>query len=98
MMTGVGIPALVTLASWAELPTHFHSVCEALGDISYPLYATHYPLIFIVDWFAKRMALSGTTEAGLILIVTIVAAAALIPVDAKVRSWLTSRWASRKLM
>jgi peptidoglycan/LPS O-acetylase OafA/YrhL len=75
-----------------------HRICKFLGDISYPLYLVHYPLVyFYVAWISNH---KGTTivqawpYALLILIGSVVLAyAALKCYDEPVRKWLQKKLA-----
>lgn len=73
------------------------AVCKFLGEISYPLYVTHYPLIYIqMRWAAEHPeATTGqqVMEASGIFILSIaVAYAALRLYDEPVREWLKQRF------
>lgn len=73
------------------------AVCKFLGEISYPLYVTHYPLIYIqMRWAAEHPeATTGqqVMEASGIFILSIaVAYAALRIYDEPVREWLKQRF------
>lgn len=76
-------------------------VCKWLGDISYPLYITHYPLVYMqMAWAASH------PEAPLwqhvlvslgILVLAITLAWGLLKVyDEPVREWLREHWLKRK--
>ncbi|MFT4114780.1 acyltransferase family protein [Silvibacterium sp.] len=75
-------------------------VCRFLGELSYPLYITHYPLIYIyTNWVAK----GGVTPAqgwawGAALLITAVsiAYACLKLYDEPVRAWLSRRVLARR--
>ncbi|KIA92038.1 acyltransferase [Pedobacter kyungheensis] len=72
-------------------------ICKFLGDISYPLYLVHYPLVyFYVAWISNN---KGTTivqawpYALLILIGSIILAyVALKWYDEPIRKWLRKKW------
>lgn len=71
------------------------AVCKFLGDISYPVYITHYPLVYIYTaWAFNRQA---TLAEGLpYMLLTFVGAFALAYAclkcyDLPVRKWLTER-------
>lgn len=66
-----------------------------LGRLSYPLYATHVPLIALSAGGFKYVGLGGGSHwAALLLAVPLLAAAwaALVWVDEPVRAWLNRRW------
>ncbi|MEH3113035.1 acyltransferase family protein [Pedobacter terrae] len=75
-----------------------HRICKFLGEISYPLYLVHYPLVyFYVAWISNH---KGTTivqawpYALLILVGSIVLAYAVLKwYDEPVRKWLQKKFA-----
>ena len=76
------------------------AVCKFLGDISYPVYITHYPLVYIYTaWAFNRQA---TLAEGLpYMLLTFVGAFALAYAclkcyDLRVRKWLTERFLKKK--
>lgn len=76
------------------------AVCKFLGEISYPLYITHYPLIYVqMSWAARHAdAPAGThvwVAAGLFAVALGVAYASLRLYDVPVREWLKEHWLKR---
>jgi peptidoglycan/LPS O-acetylase OafA/YrhL len=73
-----------------------HRISKFCGDISYPLYITHYPWIYLYTAYVTRNktpALQGFILGALLLIVTIsIAYACLKLYDEPVRAWLTRRF------
>ena len=76
------------------------AVCKFLGDISYPVYITHYPLVYIYTaWAFNRRA---TLAEGLpYMLLTFVGAFALAYAclklyDLPVRRWLTERFLKKR--
>ena len=65
---------------------------EFLGDMSYGLYAVHYPLIWIVRGASGKLGFDSA-YAGLMLIALLVVSSASIErrIDSPLRSWLTAR-------
>jgi peptidoglycan/LPS O-acetylase OafA/YrhL len=67
-------------------------VCKFLGDISYPIYITHYPLIYVYTaWVINnKVPMSQGLPVGALLVVTAIALAwvCLKLYDEPVREWL----------
>jgi peptidoglycan/LPS O-acetylase OafA/YrhL len=94
MVVIVVFPFIVWLGAGGVVTRRFASrICKFFGDISYPLYITHYPFIYIfTGWvsnhkgvgFAKAFPYMLATYAGAL----IVAYAALKLYDEPVRKWL----------
>lgn len=74
-------------------------VSQLLGEISYPLYITHYPLIYIYTaWVIRDKVPAGRgAAAGVLLFVTSIAIAyaCLKLYDEPVRRWLSRRFLAR---
>lgn len=72
------------------------SLCKFLGEISYPLYITHYPMIYVqMNWAARHPDAPASTHiwvAVWIFVTSIAVAYACLKVyDLPVHQWLTSR-------
>lgn len=74
--------------------------CTFLGDISYPLYITHYPLIYMYTAWGSNdkvpIKRGVPVGIGVLLFATAVAYAALKLYDEPVRRWLSRRFLYRK--
>ena len=74
-------------------------LCKLLGDLSYPLYITHYPLIYVYTaWVIqdKVPAIQGALAGALLLVTAVaVAYAALKLYDEPLRRWLQQRFLPR---
>jgi peptidoglycan/LPS O-acetylase OafA/YrhL len=76
-------------------------LCKFLGDISYPLYITHYPLIY---WYTawvedNKMTLSPKpllVGLGLVVAAILIAYASLKWYDEPVREWLKKKVLMRR--
>lgn len=71
--------------------------CKLLGELSFPLYVTHYPINFLhVSWVQRNMDAPMGTHiiVGILtfLLMIMVAYAALKAYDLPVRSWLKEHW------
>ncbi|MBP5741722.1 MAG: acyltransferase [Bacteroidales bacterium] len=72
-------------------------VCKWLGEISYPLYITHYPFIYMHYSFHRAhpdtpLWIKIAISAGVLVISVIVAWGVYKVYDLPVRTWLTERW------
>jgi len=90
-------PLIVSMGAGGELHSkRSERVCKFLGDISYPLYITHYPLIYVFTaWVANNKIALGAQGllVGLALVITsiIIAYASLKLFDEPVREWLKKK-------
>jgi len=89
-------PLIVFLGASGEVKGKFISrICKFFGDISYPLYITHYPLIYIYTaWvYNHKVPLSkGLPVALLVLVSAIVIAYACLKLyDEPIRLWLNKK-------
>ncbi|GGY69532.1 acyltransferase [Cellvibrio zantedeschiae] len=80
--------APVLIAIFAKLPVSGNSVgaCKFLGDISYPLYVTHYPIYRLLAEMSFMRELSPLIQTLLFSAIAIVAAVILIKIDESIRS------------
>jgi peptidoglycan/LPS O-acetylase OafA/YrhL len=91
-------PLIVALGAGGEI-LHSRSarICQFFGDISYPLYITHYPLIYTYTaWVTDNHIPLGAKGllVGLLLVVTsiVLAYCCLKWYDEPVREWLKRRF------
>jgi peptidoglycan/LPS O-acetylase OafA/YrhL len=90
-------PVIVFLGASGEVKGKYSSrICKFLGDISYPLYITHYPIIYMYTAWVKDHNLSfykAFPVALLVIVSTITLAYACLKLyDEPVRKWLTKRF------
>lgn len=75
-------------------------VCKFLGDISYPIYITHYPLIYIYTaWVVdNKIPMEKALPFGALLLITAItlAYACLKLYDEPVRNWLKNKFLLKK--
>jgi peptidoglycan/LPS O-acetylase OafA/YrhL len=75
-------------------------ICRFLGAISYPLYITHYPFIYLhLAWVANNkvpMATGLLAGLGVVVVSIAVAYASLKLYDEPVRKWLTNRFLRKR--
>ena len=77
------------------------AVCKWLGDISYPLYITHYPFMYMqMSWVAEHgdtpLWMHIMMNAGVVFISILLAYGLLKVYDVPVREWLKDHWLKRK--
>lgn len=90
-------PVIVYIGASGSLPEgRAARICKFLGDISYPVYITHYPFIYIyTGWVSDHKGISLTQALPYALLTyagaLVVAYAALKWYDEPVRNWLTKK-------
>ena len=76
-------------------------LCKFLGDISYPIYITHYPLIYIYTAWVKNnnVSLENGWPYGLLVLISaiIIAYACLKFYDEPIRSWLKKKFLAKDI-
>ena len=77
------------------------AVCKFLGEISYPIYVTHYPFIYLhMRWVAENHGATTGQQvieaAGIFVISIAVAYASLRLYDEPVRNWLKQKFLMRR--
>jgi peptidoglycan/LPS O-acetylase OafA/YrhL len=95
-------PLIVAIGAGGEIKNPFSiKICKALGDISYPIYITHYPLIYwytawVVD---NKVSLQEVYLVGIgVLLASItIAFLCLKFYDEPVRNWLQNKFQKRKV-
>lgn len=75
-------------------------ICKFMGNLSYPLYITHYPLMYIQmawapDHFESPLWIHIVFNVGVLLLSVFIAWACFKLYDAPVRKWLTEKWLKR---
>jgi peptidoglycan/LPS O-acetylase OafA/YrhL len=96
-------PLIVLIGGGGEIKNPFSlKICKALGDISYPIYITHYPLIYwytawVVD---NKVSLADGYLCGIgVLIASIVMAYLCLKLyDEPLRNWLQNKFQKKKLV
>ena len=96
------IPTIVAIGAGSTVSgKRSMRVCKFLGDISYPLYITHLPLIYVqLAWMSNNP--EATTGEAIVVAVSVfvmaiaLAYAALKLFDMPVREWLTEHWLKKK--
>ena len=75
-------------------------VCKFLGDISYPIYITHYPIMYMqMSWVEDHadapVWIHVAVNVGVVIMSIIVAYGLLKAYDEPVREWLKEHWLKR---
>jgi peptidoglycan/LPS O-acetylase OafA/YrhL len=96
-------PLVVSIGAGGSLHGSYSTrICGWLGQISYPLYITHYPLIYIyTGWVTdKNLPLSQTYPYALFVFFgsMAIAHACLKLYDEPVRNWLKKRYMTEKVL
>jgi peptidoglycan/LPS O-acetylase OafA/YrhL len=87
------LPLCVALAVGSEIPARARGVARWLGAISYPLYAIHHPLLFIIN---ERFEInSGVRRAIVAVVLVAVATIVEYAYDAPIRKRFLSMFARR---
>jgi len=94
-------PLIVSIGAGGVMKGKYATkICGFLGAISYPLYITHYPLIYLhIAWVTKYKVPMGEGILGGLVLVVIgigIAWACLKFYDEPVRNWLTKRFIVKK--
>jgi peptidoglycan/LPS O-acetylase OafA/YrhL len=90
-------PLIVSMGAGSSVTGKSVKYCKFLGEISYPLYITHYPLIYMqMSWAAAHPnAPLGTVicvSASIFLLAIGIAYSSLKLYDLPVRDWLKKHW------
>ena len=94
---------IVVLLGAGSVTTHPRStaVCQFLGGLSYPLYITHYPLMYLqMSWVAQHpdapIWMHIVLNVGIVIMAIFIAWACYKLYDLPIRKWLTEHWLKRK--
>jgi peptidoglycan/LPS O-acetylase OafA/YrhL len=94
-------PLLVALGAGTDVSAEFRKVCVFSGQISYPLYMTHYAFLWMFGNYLNNYKPEGLTLTLIILSgVTLSLAAgylAMVAYDIPVRKYLTIKWRKNNL-
>ena len=88
----LAVPRIVWTGASGTVTGRSARVCEFLGDISYPIYITHYPLVYTYTAWVRNHGLTlgeaWPAAAGTVVVSVLLAYAALKWYDEPVRRWL----------
>ena len=94
---------IIVLAGAGSVTTGKKStaVCKWLGDISYPIYITHYPIMYMqMSWVEDHqdapLWIHFMVNLGVIVMSILLAYGLLKAYDEPVREWLKNHWLKRK--
>lgn len=89
-------PLILMIGAGSSLTQKMESFCKLSGEISYPIYITHYPFIYIyTSWIhvdKPERHLIALTAAGLFFLFLLIAWFSSRLYDIPVRKWLNRRW------
>jgi peptidoglycan/LPS O-acetylase OafA/YrhL len=94
-------PLVIFIAASGEIKSKFSSrVCKFFGDISYPIYITHYPIIYIYTAWAvdNKIKFSEAYPVSILVLLSCIALAyaCLKVYDIPVRKWITNKVSPKK--
>ena len=91
----IGFPIIVAAGAGGNISGRWAKLCKFSGDISYPIYITHYPFIYIYTaWVVEKKPMPQqiiTVACGLFVFFILLAYAALKLYDEPVRAWLKKK-------
>lgn len=91
----IGFPIIVAAGAGGKISGRWEKICRFSGAISYPIYITHYPFIYIyTSWIAAKKPNPHQivpVACGLFVLFILLAYAALKLYDEPVRSWLKKK-------
>lgn len=97
---GLVFPLIIYLAASEQLKSEkMVKLCRYLGELSYPLYLVHYPLIYVYFAWVKNNELSFVESlpgaVALVVASLLLAVLCLKYYDRPLRRWLSERWLKR---
>lgn len=96
----VAFPFIVSVGAGSAVMGTSQRLCKVLGKISYPLYITHFPFIYVQDAWVRNhqgLPLSIHILVNAVLFIVLIAVALIVAefYDAPVRAWLKRRLSAR---
>lgn len=93
----VAFPLIVSMGAGSKVSGRSASVCKFFGEVSYPLYITHYPLVYMYTAWVNNHhdAPLGTRisiAVSVFILAVLIAYACLRLYDMPVRDWLKKHW------
>jgi peptidoglycan/LPS O-acetylase OafA/YrhL len=97
----IAFPIIVAAGAGGKISGRWASLCKFSGDISYPIYITHYPFIYIYTmWVVEKKPAPQQiipVAVGLFVFFILLAYASLKLYDEPVRAWLKKKVLAKKL-
>jgi peptidoglycan/LPS O-acetylase OafA/YrhL len=92
----IAFPIIVAMGLSGQMQGGVAKICQFFGDISYPIYITHYPIIYIYTaWVEKEkpaVEQAVLVAVGAFFLMVLIAYASLKLYDVPVRLWLKNRF------
>ncbi|WP_095012480.1 acyltransferase family protein [Tsuneonella mangrovi] len=90
-------PAIIAACYYVEVPTKFRNLASFLGDISYPIYAIHFPLLTFIMFPLEKVGIPFLMRPIIIFPCLILIAYVVARFfDAPVRRRLSEKWKLRE--
>jgi len=84
-------PSLILLASRVEVTGRLRWLCATLGDVSYPLYITHFPIYRLLQEIDRVRTVEPYTQFAVSLLIALLMAAAFTRLDQRIQRLLQQR-------
>lgn len=95
----IAFPIIIAAGAGGQISGRWAKLCKFSGDISYPIYIMHYPVIYIYTfWIAKTKPAPVNiiiVASGCFIFFIVLAYAALKLYDEPVRNWLKNKYPAR---
>jgi len=95
----IGFPLIVSLGAGSSLAPGWGKFCQILGNLSYPLYMTHYAAIWVFgNYYTNRQPPPGELAVIIVLGVVLLVAFAyvnMVLIDIPVRRYLLKKYLSK---
>jgi len=92
----IAFPVIVAAGAGGEIRGRWLKLCNFSGQISYPIYITHYPFIYIYTmWIALKKPAPAQivpVAIGLFVLFMVLAYASFKLYDEPIRNWLKKKW------
>jgi peptidoglycan/LPS O-acetylase OafA/YrhL len=100
LIVALVFPPLIHMSSGVQVKGRLARACSFLGDLSYPLYLIHFPILTLMVFITSRLdpedSFLGFSVAVSVIVCVGLSHAALKLIDEPIRRWLTHRASQRK--